>query len=1145
MQICDQIRRTRGLHLCFGHTNRARSHRVLAGESSLDSTYPRKICAREKTISMDERHSADSLTNDESDSMAVDRIRVNLASDGIVSCNSLSEQESPSDYCDRPPSSLSSVATVSPVTLRVSGSASTASGVPVSGVPTVMDHDAAEQQPKTIERRRESLLNDAAEEAKRNAKARRSELLATEILAEVAETRPRKVHKPQAKIARRTGGEPRRTQIANELVWDECETPCGEAAIDGKSNVACKSKDCRSRLLLAFGSCKDLYNERVQKWRNERLDRAKRKPPDASDKIAPDLPFSHAPHMKSVLLSGCTFSGTQGRTVKVCPKTAAYLHGHTDNCRRKAKAWIEDDDEGRTFVATAQRQHRARRTVPESKKDNAKGWLQVMIMLLACQPPDRPDQLVLNMTVGRELFRFYILDRCDERFKVEADGATGEEMLCVSRAEYIQDTLAGRTTFCDCFQRMYGKNYHKAAGNPYVVLGTRSTTHRDNGKGCPVCDGIDERQRQAGLTHRQREQLIKDKEEHWAWVRRQRNNYIGHREEGRAAWAAANDRHRERSDHSISAGADAISCWFTRLPIVGSKVILPWSNSTFIENKVTMLVIHGLMGCIDFTYRIATPAWVHATANLQMTLFLMVFLDIVGLQWEKLTAESKVPPPRKLYWQCDRGSDMSCIAFIGLYAWLVLVGVYDEIIISHLPPDHSHTDYDRMGARMVFHLLRDSGVLAGVGALTYAALERALKAMSNADYAYVDRSFDLTSWLREAMPDLHDTKRWLSWRIRKVDGVVVGSVLADASSTAWPDDQPLFKERTGPRGRPNLAPLWHESDASKRTSKSNSYFAATKKFEASLSLQLGVKGAISEEALQACGYSPSDEGRLQALTEVQAQASRGPQPETISTLPESEPFSVWPPESVTRILRLRSAEHQSSAPPRVVAAASAGSFSVRGRSRGGRGSGISRTDPPSAGDASAALVERAEPGTNRTQPPQGGVPFTPGSHGGYEAASHALTSGERLPLKCATRVLVADDAPPYVWVASIRSTRPNKDAIAAGVRGELFLTGAIASTVCLDVEFLYPDSRTAYTPEDVEQASRRAEVEGKAVALGCSCKWKKGTDDERFQRVCVTQIATTIQLDPVSHRIREADRMTYAVAQRKQMDYFIEELNAD
>eukprot|EP00035_Acanthoeca_spectabilis_P014342 m.273027 g.273027 ORF g.273027 m.273027 type:complete len:227 (-) comp16114_c0_seq1:2824-3504(-) len=170
MQICDQIRRTRGLHLCFGHTNRARSHRVLAGESSLDSTYPRKICAREKTISMDERHSADSLTNDESDSMAVDRIRVNLASDGIVSCNSLSEQESPSDYCDRPPSSLSSVATVSPVTLRVSGSASTASGVPVSGVPTVMDHDAAEQQPKTIERRRESLLNDAAEEAKRNAK---------------------------------------------------------------------------------------------------------------------------------------------------------------------------------------------------------------------------------------------------------------------------------------------------------------------------------------------------------------------------------------------------------------------------------------------------------------------------------------------------------------------------------------------------------------------------------------------------------------------------------------------------------------------------------------------------------------------------------------------------------------------------------------------------------------------------------------------------------------------------------------------------------------------------------------------------------------------------------------------------------------
>lgn len=341
---------------------------------------------------------------------------------------------------------------------------------------------------------------------------------------------------------------------------------------------------CQPVLTLPFSPLSNA--QRVQKWRNERLDRAKRKPPDASDTIAPDLPFSHTPHMKLVLLSGCTFSGTQGRTVKVCPKTAAYLHGHTDSCRRRAKAWIEDDDKGGTFVATAQRQHRARRTPPELKKDNAKGWLQVMIILLACQPPDRPDQLVLNMTVGRELFRFYILDRyvrsfgqfhvhsvltlilslrsCDEHFKVEAEGATGEEMLCVSRAKYIQDTLAGRTTFCDCFQSMYGKNHHKAAGNPYVVLGTRSTTHRDNGKGCPVCDGIDEQQRQAGLTHRQREQLIKDKGEHWAWVRRQRDNYIGHREEGRAAWAAANDRHRERSDHSISAGADAISCWFTR-----------------------------------------------------------------------------------------------------------------------------------------------------------------------------------------------------------------------------------------------------------------------------------------------------------------------------------------------------------------------------------------------------------------------------------------------------------------------------------------------------------------------------------------------------------------------------------------------------
>lgn len=46
-----------------------------------------------------------------------------------------------------------------------------------------------------------------------------------------------------------------------------------------------------------------------------------------------------------------------------------------------------------------------------------------------------------------------------------------------------------------------------------------------------------------------------------------------------------------------------------------------------------------------------------------------------------------------MYIQCDRGSDMSNISFIGVWAWLVSLKVWDEIIVSHLPPDHSHTDY--------------------------------------------------------------------------------------------------------------------------------------------------------------------------------------------------------------------------------------------------------------------------------------------------------------------------------------------------------------------------------------------------------------------------------------------------------------------
>lgn len=68
-----------------------------------------------------------------------------------------------------------------------------------------------------------------------------------------------------------------------------------------------------------------------------------------------------------------------------------------------------------------------------------------------------------------------------------------------------------------------------------------------------------------------------------------------------------------------------------------------------------MLMIHGMLGSIDYTIRVATPAWCHSTANLQMGLFLVVLLNAIGEQWEKSTEATKKPPPRKLYWQCDRG----------------------------------------------------------------------------------------------------------------------------------------------------------------------------------------------------------------------------------------------------------------------------------------------------------------------------------------------------------------------------------------------------------------------------------------------------------------------------------------------------------
>ena len=72
---------------------------------------------------------------------------------------------------------------------------------------------------------------------------------------------------------------------------------------------------------------------------------------------------------------------------------------------------------------------------------------------------------------------------------------------------------------------------------------------------------------------------------------------------------------------------DATSSWSTRLPMSppGVKLCSPW-NGKYIETKVNMCIVHGSDRGNEYCHRVASPPWVHASGNLQLTLFLYELL---------------------------------------------------------------------------------------------------------------------------------------------------------------------------------------------------------------------------------------------------------------------------------------------------------------------------------------------------------------------------------------------------------------------------------------------------------------------------------------------------------------------------------------
>jgi hypothetical protein len=180
------------------------------------------------------------------------------------------------------------------------------------------------------------------------------------------------------------------------------------------------------------------------------------------------------------------------------------------------------------------------------------------------------------------------------------------------------------------------------------------------------------------------------------------------------------------------------------MPICPRKVQPP--SKSKIESKISVSLIHGLKMQKDFCIYSNSPEWVVSDTNLQITNFLQVLLPAAAAEWEK----NGVRPPTKLYWQSDRGSDMSNKTWLGFWQYLLDEGIFTEIIVSHMPVDHSHMDYDRLGAELLFFLFRNPGL----GALSFFDLKSKLAQR----YRVIDTTWDFNEWMSDCVHPLNGMK---------------------------------------------------------------------------------------------------------------------------------------------------------------------------------------------------------------------------------------------------------------------------------------------------------------------------------------------------------------------------------------------------
>ena len=641
--------------------------------------------------------------------------------------------------------------------------------------------------------------------------------------------------------------------------------PCDDATITtavrtattGKCPHGCK---CRDQLVQAHGGSMRATRDEIARLRRVRA--------DATDKIG---------HCFEVLTqAGFSLKSRRNlgyRSTVVCLGTMLWVHGITESSLSGAVSRLkptrpQPKDDGNNSAPGAQAR-------PFTGKQNvARGWLSNNVPVLSCKSPTENGVSYLNVGVTTDLFGLYASD-------VQEGADQGEPAAALDLGS---SELVTPATFARLFREMFnGPN--PTAGQ---TVKTRTDTVVQGPDGCETCSTFDDNMKMRSNPMLQKAAKV-GKEKHLWSVDHERNVYVGNILAAVMTLAAIMNERTHLIGDSVSIGMDAISSWFTAMPILPPRM----RSFSRVQSKITMCLIHGFEGAKDYCLRIVNPGWCAGGANLQITNWLFGPFEYLV---DMICRKHKRRLPATLHHQCDRGSDQVSMVWLYFWAWLEKLGVFTSIWVSSLQRWHSHFDADRMGATLVCCLLR----VLRCGALTCRGLMESATDMPDSDMIIIDQAFDFVSFFTPVGRPLPGMKPVHQWHFQAGEAghrTLMGSTSDTAGMTS------IGAVLTAmPEGSPRLASLFHSNPA-QASQKQTQHHADIKSMRKTISKMDSTTLHRFGSRYQGPG------GRELALSEWDAFVAAGPaEPAEDSTLIAGAPrtpkidLATWPPPCITAAL---------------------------------------------------------------------------------------------------------------------------------------------------------------------------------------------------------------------------------------------------